>query len=161
MRSSTSTRAPRIGRGSTNWRSNLRPHYADTSGRITTRRSLSSTSRPAPDILLAHARACGPTWRLLRFAHLDHCIAESEGRVPHDFDGVFDALMRGTSFRVDSQRALDRLSVFAGCRQVIVERDRLNSDRPTHADNATVNGSGELVAVEGNLTPCQGAGKRA
>ena len=81
--------------------------------------------------------------------------------MPRDFDGVFDALMRRTSFRVDSQRTLDRVSMFGGGRHVIVKRDRFDPNRPTHADDATVNGSGELVAVEGNLTPCQGAGKRA
>ena len=48
-------------------------------------------------------------------AHLDHTLAESEGRGPGDLDGVFDTLMRRTTFGVHPQRTLDRLAVLGRC----------------------------------------------
>ena len=90
---------------------------------------------------------------LARFAHLDHTLAESEGRIPRNLDGVFDALMRGTTLRVHPKRTLDRFAVLDGCNQVIVNCNRLDPNCSTYANDAAVNSGSELVAVERNLAP--------
>jgi len=43
----------------------------------------------------------------------------------------------------------------------VVNRNRLDMNCVAHSDNAAVNSGHEQVAVEGNVAPCQGAGKRA
>jgi hypothetical protein len=88
-----------------------------------------------------------------RVTHLDHTLAESEGRSPGDLDGVFDTLMRGTTFGVQPQRTLDGLAVLGRCGQIVVQSDRLDSNRSTYSNNPPINGGGELTAVEGNLAP--------
>src|SRR5258708_37927169 len=98
---------------------------------------------------------------LSRIAHLDHTLAESEGRGPGDLDGVFDTLMRRTTSGVHAQRTLDRLAVLRRCVQIVVQRDRLDPNRSTYSNNPPIHGGHELTAVEGNLAPWQGAGKGA
>ena len=91
----------------------------------------------------------------------DDAVSHAKLRIPRDGDRVLDALVRGAAGGVHGQRPLGGFLRIGRHRDVVVHGDRDDADGLAHAGDATVGGGGVARAIERDLAPCQGAGKRA
>ncbi len=61
----------------------------------------------------------------LSLSNRDHLVADADGGVPRDRDGVLHALMRRAALGMQLERALGRFSRVRGHRQVVVDVNRI------------------------------------
>ncbi len=93
----------------------------------------------------------------LSLSNRDHLVADADGGVPRDRDGVLHALVRRAALGMQLERALGRFSRVRGHRQVVVDVNRLDPDRLADAGDAAIDGGLEGITIERDLAPCQGA----